>query len=326
MKIRILLLSALMGVLSLQDVQAQFGGVVKMGGRNRNAQNRGGPGGARGGAGTPAWAQGANEQVRDTIGQIESTLKVKRYKAISGTRIYDAVTGELLDDARMVVIGEDEKANYYDDGRTGNDQVAGDEVFTNVEISDNVFISPVMQRVKESLIQALYEADRLDPVMFRGESIMALDDRQKSDRSVRWRMQRASKGVGRVLVQVPTERPVDVPNYYVEEENKDKKIGGESGWAKVFLDQYRLEAGNLQSEFYKVHIPLPPPRPSMEPPASDWSAFSGLEQDGLASAADFEEGVETNAGGYARPGSAIARGQINRGAGRGKGGGYFTLQ
>lgn len=287
MKFRLLVLGAIICAISLQDVYAQFGGVAglkigKLGGlqgRGRQASKQ---------SELPGWAQGANQTAQDTLEDVISTFRKKRFKAITGTRVYDAVTGDLIDDARVVFIDEDEKANYYDDGRTGNDLVAGDEIFTNVEISDKDYIGPTMQRVKESLIQALYEVDRLDPVMFRGESLMALDERQKSERSVKWKMQPASGGLGKILVEVATERPVDVPNYYVEEEKKDKKIGGESGWAKVFLDQYRIEAGNLQSEFFKVYVPQPPEHPRMEPPSGDWWPFTAL-QSGASSSEDFDE-------------------------------------
>lgn len=205
---------------------------------------------------------------------IEPEVKVRAY---IGTRVFDAVTGELLDDAQEVMIPEDQRDLYYDDGTHG-DETANDGVYALVESSDD-FLSSSNQRIKERLIQALYEANRLDPIDFYGFDLMAADRRNREPRSKRWKIVEDPEGPGRRLVTVAAEKPLTVPNYWEQYEAKDQKLVGENGWAQTFLDEYRVEEGNLQSEFYPTYIPQPPAMPDIPPPGQDsWTPYQGIQE------------------------------------------------
>ena len=80
----------------------------------------------------------------------------------------DAITGELLDEPKVIRITDEEKESYFDDGTNG-DAVAGDGIYALVwPTNDTDFISAGNQRLKQMLIQSLYEVDRIDPVDVAG--------------------------------------------------------------------------------------------------------------------------------------------------------------
>lgn len=236
----------------------------------RRPANFGAVGTAAGNAGAIARAQGgrAVETVRRLLNP--------RIKAISGQRVFDAVTGELLDDAREIMIDESQKSSFFDDGATGGDITADDGVFTNFTVSRGEYIGQSNQRLKEMLIQALYEADRIDPLEFFGYSLMTTERIEHAPRSRRWKMVQSETGVGYTLQQVDSSTPLEVPKYQEKIREKDDKLAGKDGWAAVFLDEYRLNKGELKSELYPIYIPQPPTPPSIVPPtAAGWEPFSG---------------------------------------------------
>lgn len=236
----------------------------------RRPANFGAVGTAAGNAGAIARAQGG--RAVETV----KRLLNPRIRAISGERVFDAVTGELLDDAREIMIDESQKGDYFDDGATGGDIAADDGVFTNFTVSRGEYIGQSNQRLKEMLIQALYEADRIDPLEFFGYSLMTTERVEHAPRGRRWKMVQAEKGVGYTLQQVDSSTPLEVPKYQEKIREKDEKLAGKDGWAAVFLDEYRQNKGNLKSELYPIYIPQPPTPPSVVPPtAAGWEPFGG---------------------------------------------------
>ena len=204
-------------------------------------------------------------------GAVAETAGAK-IKVISGTRVFDAVTGELLDDAVTTEVPESEKSNYYDDGTHG-DLVANDGQYTNVdEAHDQVGQSS--QRVKERLVGALVAAEQLTPLEFYGYRIMTTDRVVDVPRKRAWRMiPDPAGGPGLTLAEVPVSDPGSIPKYRDKMQEKDAKV--KNDWAVRFLQEYRQNKDNLNSEFYALHIPVPPPMPAIAPPtAQQWQPFS----------------------------------------------------
>ncbi len=200
----------------------------------------------------------------------------RRTAAIVGTRVFDACSGEMLDDGRSMLYDESEKGNtIFDDGDTmkDGDLVANDGQFTNV-VTDRSYIGQSNQRLKERLIKAIYSAEQLSPLDFYGFFLMTTERNNPAPRNRRWTMVANPKGIGQKLTEVPTDKPVPVPKYREWEHERDQKIAGKEGWAVRFLDEYRKEKGSVESEFYTVYIPMPPVPPFMPPPTSaGWTPF-----------------------------------------------------
>lgn len=232
--------------------------------------------GARGGGAParPAPAPGAAPGVPGdptALGAVTAVAKPK-IKAIEGTRVFDAVSGELLDDPQITYIEEAEKENYYDDGTHG-DLTPEDGVFSNVDIRRDV-IGQSNQRIKERLIQAIYEAERLSPVEFFGYSLMTTERVNHPPRNRRWKVVKDANGIGSRMVEVETETPLEVPKFRDKQRDKDEKIAGPDGWAKVFLDEYRVNKDDIKSTFYPMYVPVPPQPPNVAPPtAAGWVPF-----------------------------------------------------
>jgi hypothetical protein len=164
---------------------------------------------------------------------------------------------------------------------------------------------------------------------------MSADNSTRPERNVRWMMVDAPDGrVGSRLSEVSTDKSVQVPNYWDEEMSRDEKIAGPNGWARSFLDEYRVTKGGLDSEFYTPYVPEPPTIPKLPPPSVEgWSPFSAV-------AATGDELEEQVGGGQPKAGRAgggrafggklgggaqgAAESFVNRGAGAGStSGGYF---
>lgn len=210
------------------------------------------------------------------------TGQTPKVRALVGERVYDALTGELLDDARFVMIEETETEEYYDDGTHG-DLTPEDGVYARVTIRSDA-VGPENQRIKERLIQAIYETNRLDPVEFYGYTVMAQDHRIRPRRSRQWKVVRGTSGAGLRLTELAVDRPVQISNYWDELVKKDERIGGEDGWAENFLSDYRINKSDIRSDFHSVYIPHPPTMPTVPPPGDDdWTPFTGsAAEDGEA--------------------------------------------
>ncbi len=205
------------------------------------------------------------------IGAVQ-TMIGPTIRVITGTRVYDALTGQLLDDASKMDVPESEKANYFDDGTHG-DLIPGDGEFTRVDEKSS-FIGPANQRVKEQLVQALIEAESLDPIKFFGYNVLSTDHGGgTSERNRAWTVVKDPKGKGRMIVEAPAAQPVIVPKYRDKLAERDDKV--KNDWSIRFLQEYRKNKDNISSDFYTLYVPMPPPMPSvLPPPAKDWVPFS----------------------------------------------------
>lgn len=227
--------------------------------------------------------------VRDASKAVQRVV-IPRVKAIVGTRVFDAVTGELLDDAQLVNIDQAEIQNMglVDDGSQG-DRLPEDGEFAKVDQSRE-YIGQANQRLKERLIQAIYSAEQLNPLDFYGFNIMTTERSSPAPRSRRWRLVKdPDGGPGKTLAEVATEKPLEVPKYREWEMERDRKVAGKDGWAIRFLDEYRTDKGNIDSEFYTIYIPQPPVVPTVPPPPG-WNPFpnpAGADPNAVPGGAGF---------------------------------------
>lgn len=244
----------------------------------------------------------------DAFGEDEDIPKIT---VITGTRIFDAVTGELIDDALLKELPETERDNYFDDGTNG-DLLAQDEIFTLVDTRNDV-IGQSNQRVKEQLVMALISADDLDPLMFYGFNLMSTERHETLPRKRAWKVIPDPDGVGSILAEMETDQPVLVPKYREWQAEKDKKVRND--WSYRFLQEYRLNKDSLTSEFYSLYIPIPPQVPTIAPPPFGmWEPFAdpeALQRYHLAklseAKADFAETRrETSGGGGGGGGGSMA--------------------
>lgn len=281
----------------------------------------------KGGFGIYDFNKPAGSVTKAVDSTIQKILK-KQITVIAGDRVTDAVTGELLDDAREIRVDEDTKDEYYDDGTHG-DLVAGDGQYTRVNEITGV-IGPNNQRIKEQLIQALYEASRLDGREFYGHTLVSTDHSTRPERNVRWALvEPPADRVGFRISEIATDKTVKVPDFWEEEASRDVKIAGPNGWARSFLDEYRVEKGGLTSDFYPPYVPNPPSIPKLPPPSAEgWTPFiesydpeAETQQTGFGGpAAQQAKGGQ----GSMTPFAGMAAGFANRGAGKGStSGGYF---
>lgn len=271
--------------------------------------------------------EGATQQGGAVESAIQKIIK-RQITVIAGTRVTDAITGELLDDAREIRVDEDKKDEYYDDGTHG-DLVAGDGQYTRVEEITGV-IGPDNQRIKERLIQALYEVSRLDAREFYGYTLMSTDHSTRPERNVRWALVDAPEDrPGFRLSEIATDKSVEVPDFWEEEMSRDMKIAGPNGWARSFLDEYRVEKGGLTSNFYLPYVPQPPTIPKLPPPeAEGWTPFVASYDpesgETVGAAGGQQDPRITGATGKAQ--KAVAK-WLNRGSGKGStSGGYFSAE
>ena len=198
-------------------------------------------------------------------------IEEPKITVITGTRVFDAVSGFLLDDAQMKRVPATEQGNYYDDGTHG-DLEPEDGIFTFVEDRNDV-IGQSNQRVKEQLVRALQLADEYTPQQFFGLRLLTLQRTVAAPRTRAWAMTRDPNGVGHMLEEREVEQPVTVPNYRDKQMEKDSRI--KNDWAFRFLQEYRVNKDSLTSDFYSMYVPQPPPLPAVAPPPGvQWRPFS----------------------------------------------------
>jgi hypothetical protein len=202
--------------------------------------------------------------------QLTQAANALKITVIAGTRVFDVITGELIDDAIRKKIPESEKDKYFDDGTHG-DMIAGDEIYTRIDGEKRDVIGASNQKVKEQLIQALRVADGYTPVEFYGFSLMSTDRTEPLPRNAAWKVVKDPKGIGYMLSEEPVSTPLSVPKFRDKLKEKDHIV--KDDWSNRFLAEYRKKKDDLSSEFYSVYIPNPPQPPAVVPPVG-WMPFS----------------------------------------------------
>lgn len=158
---------------------------------------------------------------------------IAKRKAWGGTRIKDARTGEILQDAKEIDVLETwiDNGEYVNDGKTKNDG-AVDDIYTNITVVSNR-ISPESAVVRSKLIRTLAYTENLSPMEF-------------------------------FQVRVATTEPLSpLPKVLDLETDRDKAL---SEWFETFLGDYFTEDENGDRILIPTYIPPPPRAPNIPLP------------------------------------------------------------
>ncbi|MCE5230783.1 hypothetical protein LLG95_14495 [bacterium] len=191
---------------------------------------------------------------------------------ITGTRVFDAITGSLLDEPIQKKVPQSEAEKYFDDGTHGDVTPNDGEMAKVDERKDALGMSN--QRFKEQLVKALVVADGMTPLQYFGIPIASTERSDTAPRNRAWRLVPVPEGgPGFTFREVQTSATVTVPNYRQKEQEKDANI--KSNWAVRFLQEFRTNKDDMTSQFYSLYIPLPPQPPTVAPPfGQQWTPFS----------------------------------------------------
>ena len=162
----------------------------------------------------------------------------KPVKVIGGERVYCAVqTGLMLNDAEERLVPEEEaRKNYFDDGTHG-DEIPDDTIWTNITVVRDKYMGPGANDLLRATLSSLLYNEKIDPMKFYGVSMVSLDSVSELNNALKI------------------------------EENKDQLV---RNWAQKWLARYRVNPDDVESPFYPLYIPPPPPIPAGEvPPGFD---------------------------------------------------------
>lgn len=157
-------------------------------------------------------------------------------KVLVGKRVYDAVTGALLEDAMVVPVRVTEQDQYFDDGIHDNG-IAGDGIRGNVVTVKDQYIGAETNGIKNRLIRVVRDSEAMTPMEFFRHHVATIDPRESNP---------------------------EIPNLLTLERQRDELL---QDWNNKFLADYRIEKDNPQSEFYQLYVPKPPRPPQFRPPA-----------------------------------------------------------
>lgn len=160
----------------------------------------------------------------------EPTIKV-----LVGDRVYDAVTGALLEDPSLITVPLNQQDKYLDDGINDNG-IKGDGIRGNVNTSKNQYIGAVTNSLKNRAINLVRNAEKMSPMVFYRYHFMAVN---------------------------PTTQHRDMPNLLQKESQRDEML---REWNNKFLSDYRINRDDPRSEFFQLYVPNPPSIPEYPPP------------------------------------------------------------
>ncbi|MFP4580687.1 MAG: hypothetical protein ACLFQ6_08160 [Candidatus Sumerlaeia bacterium] len=183
------------------------------------------------------------------------------FPAIEGRRVYDAVSYRLnpgapriLDDPKRKRITEENLDAYSDDGKTQGDQEANDGLYSKITTTPSTddWTGGLSHLYATKLINMLSAAEDMDPLIFFGMNAIT-NDRFSSLPQERDKVQQRNNWIHKV-------------------EDGDYK----ECWTKRFLDIYRINQGDPESDFFPLYVPEPPPRPAVLPPPG-WRPIQGIQ-------------------------------------------------
>lgn len=176
-------------------------------------------------------------------------------QVLHGRRVYDAVSGGLLEDAIEIAVRQSDAELYADDGVNDNG-IAGDGIRGNVETSRDQFIGQFSNTMKKYLIHAVGNAEQIDPLIYYGYYVAKVDPRPV-------------EGLKRYGLPLPDEEEplvvtseADFPSVLDLERDRDELV---RRWNYEFLAEYRVVPNDPQSEYFPVFIPSPPLTPANYP-------------------------------------------------------------
>ncbi|MGI8908747.1 MAG: hypothetical protein ACR2IE_19925 [Candidatus Sumerlaeaceae bacterium] len=152
-----------------------------------------------------------------------------------GKRVYDAVTGALLEDAFQQTVLQSEQDKYADDGVLDNG-IAGDGVRGSVTTIRDKYVGAETNSIKNRLINLVRNSENMSPMVFYGFHVMAVD---------------------------PTTQHRAMPNLLEKEAQRDESL---RDWNNKFLADYRVDKNDPRSEYYQLYVPAPPLVPKYPAP------------------------------------------------------------
>jgi hypothetical protein len=190
-----------------------------------------------------------------------ATPTPKKYPALKGQRVYDAVSYRrnrenaiVLDDIRRVEITDEEKDQYSNDGMTLGDIDAADGVYSQIlPPSTSDYVGGTTNFYLQRVITMLREAEGMDPLDFFGLPAMSKDRFSALPKT-------------HIKVQEQMAKIVSV--------SKDQSF---SGWAQTFLKDFRVDQKDPNSKFFPLYVPRYPEPPSLPPPPSPWKPYGHPE-------------------------------------------------
>ncbi len=319
-------LALVMSVMMMAHVAAQMGGLAEMdavsqGLNTLNAQN------PQGGEVPPPPPPPITEEDATTLPPVVDDMMndngdedepgatdEETQKVVSGKRVYGVLFPSLmLDDARVIEVPISQvDGNYYDDGTHG-DEVAGDGLYTNIEISRGEFLSPKANDLRRRSLSALIYNESIKPLDFFMVPIVSVgytpDSEVEETEGEDWYAKAMEKIRSGKVSAMDLERI------------RDRRI---MEWAEKWLAQYRRDVPGIDDPrelpFYPVYIPQPPEIPNFPPPAN----FNPSVAPGAPPPAQVGGGMGAGMMGSEYGGGAMGGGGMGMGgrAGRGSRGGY----
>jgi hypothetical protein len=156
----------------------------------------------------------------------------KMFRVLSGSRVYCAVSGVLLEDIVFKEITEADMSNFYDDGTHG-DEKAADGTYTNITERSDV-MSPDSHAILQRLMTMFKNIEESEPMDFYRLNVVTSDPLSS------------------------------LPKQTCEEKERDIKL---SEWNDIYLQKFRVDENDPTSKFYPLYIPPPPSQPGLFLPA-----------------------------------------------------------
>lgn len=187
---------------------------------------------------------------------VAAPAPIETAEVLVGRRVFDAVSGALLEDAVKISVRASDLEAFADDGISDNG-IAGDGIRGNVNTSRNEFIGQFSNTMKNILINAVSNAEQIDPMVYYGYHIAKVDPTPV-------------EGMKRYGLALPGEQDAldvlavepDFASIIDLEQARDELV---RQWKYEFLANYRVVASDPQSEYFPVFIPSPPLTPANYP-------------------------------------------------------------
>lgn len=196
--------------------------------------------------------------------QIQLPDPIATEEVLTGRRVYDAVSGALLEDAIKITVRRQDVA-AYDDG-TNDNGLVGDGIKGKVLTSRNEYIGQFSNMVKNELIHAIHNAEQIDPMVYYGHHVAKV----RPDRV---------EGLKRYGLPLHSNEDFeradaggvvkDFASIITLEEERDGLV---KNWNDKFLARYRVDPNDPQSDYFAVFVPSPPLTPSSYPVPSGYVA------------------------------------------------------
>lgn len=224
-----------------------FGG-APMGGNSMPGMASGMPGAVPGQPGMAGMAGQPQGVAAPTI----ETAKVQ-----TGRRVFDAVSGAILEDAVEITVRQEDVASF--DNGTQDNGLAGDGIRGNVVTSRNQFIGRFSNLVKDQLVHAVHNAEQIDPMVYYGYHVAKVNP-TPTEGMKRYGLPLPGEGSDMDIEMVKA--VPNMPSVVDLEDDRDDLV---KRWNDKFLANYRVNPQDPQSDYFAIFVPSPPLTPAGYP-------------------------------------------------------------